>query len=80
MDSRFVRYDFESSLGHIIEECGEVVAAAGKIVRFGPLSYNPLLPKDEQETNIVWLIRELADLKPAIDRLEAAIDKKFPRR
>ena len=51
MDARFIKYDFDSSLGHFIEECGEVLAAAGKTVRFGPLSVNPLLPEQDQETN-----------------------------
>ena len=57
----------------MIEECGEVLAAAGKTQRWGPFSSNPLLPKEQQETNIVWLVRELGDLKNAIARLETTI-------
>jgi len=57
----------EQALAHIVEECGEVLAAAGKTLRFGPGSINPELPEAEQETNIDWLNRELADLKQAIE-------------
>lgn len=61
---------FEQRLGHLIEECGEILAAAGKTLRFGMLSTNPELPPEQQETNISWLKRELQDLKLAIVRLE----------
>lgn len=49
-------------LGRFIEECGEALAAAGKCVRFGYDSVNPLLPPEEQETNEAWLFRELDDV------------------
>ena len=32
----YVRNDFDSIVGHLIEECGEVLAAAGKLLRWGP--------------------------------------------
>ena len=54
------------ALGHLIEECGEVLAAAGKTLRFGWDSFNPELPEDQRETNLAWLLRELADLDRAI--------------
>jgi len=57
-------------LGKFIEECGEALAAAGKSVRFGLDSMNPLVPEDQRETNRAWLKRELADLKEAIAMLE----------
>lgn len=56
-------------LAYLIEECGEVLAAAGKSLRWGYASANPELPEDEQETNAAWLRRELADLQAAIDRV-----------
>lgn len=62
-----------SSLGRFIEECGEALAAAGKCVRFGMDSWNPLAPEDQRETNRVWLKRELRDLKEAIERVEGIL-------
>ena len=56
----------EQSVAHVIEECGEVLAAAGKAFRFGPGSVNPELPPKQQETNIAWFERELHDLHHAI--------------
>lgn len=69
-DSRFIQKGFDKTLSHLIEECGEVLAAAGKLQRWGEFNANPLLPKEEQETNIKWLAREIADLKEVISRLE----------
>lgn len=46
--------DFENKgvpLGRFIEECGECLAAAGKIVRFGWHSYNPLVEPAQRESN-----------------------------
>ena len=63
-----------SRLGRFIEECGESLAAAGKCVRFGLDSVNPLLPPAEQETNEEWLRREMVDLKEAIQDLEEYLD------
>jgi len=56
-----------NNLGKFIEECGEALAAAGKSVRFGLDSFNPLLPEDQRETNREWLKREIADLVIAIE-------------
>ena len=61
-------------IGKFIEECGEALAAAGKCVRFGMYSYNPMLPEDQRETNRDWLKRELADLKEAIAMLEKQLE------
>lgn len=55
-------------LGRLIEECGEVLAAAGKSVRFGFDSTDPL--SGDPETNLEWLLRELADLKDAVAQFE----------
>lgn len=73
-DSRFLQQGFDKQLSHLIEECGEVLAAAGKTQRWGRHSVNPLLLPEQQETNLEWLCRELQDLKQAIKRLEATID------
>lgn len=64
--------EFESKgrpLGRFIEECGEALAAAGKTVRFGWDSWNPLVPVSQRETNEEWLRREVDDLEAAIGRL-----------
>ena len=60
----------EQFYGYLIEECGEVLAAAGKTLRWGEFSVNPELPRNKQESNIRWLKRELKDLRGAIDRIE----------
>ena len=73
MDAKYIRHDFESCLGHLIEECGEVMAAAGKTVRFGRGSVNPELPISKRETNVDWLSREMIDLEGAIARMKVAI-------
>ncbi len=74
-DTRFLQEGFDKQLAHVIEECGEVLAAAGKTQRWGPTSVNPLLPIEKQETNITWLKRELIDLKNAIARLEQTMEQ-----
>ena len=56
----------KQKLGYLIEECGEVLAAAGKTLRWGLESWNPELPEEQQETNRAWLLRELKDLSSAI--------------
>lgn len=62
-------HDRGAALGYFIEECGEALAAAGKIVRWGWESYNPELPEGEREINEAWLLREVADVEQAIVRL-----------
>lgn len=70
-DRRFLQEGFDKQLAHVVEECGEVLAAAGKTQRWGRKSVNPLIPEDAQETNESWLVRELRDLDEAIGRLLA---------
>lgn len=60
-------------LGHVVEECGELSAAAGKTIRWGLDSWNPELPPEQRETNRDWLLREMRDLRRAMDRLEKSI-------
>ena len=70
-DDRFTKgLNIGQRLAHVVEECGEVLAAAGKCQRWGFYSVNPLLQKQDQVQNIDWLKQELADLKSAIDRFE----------
>lgn len=56
-------------LAYLIEECGEVLAAAGKCLRWGLDGRNPE-PGASKETNVEWLKREVADLKVAIELME----------
>jgi NTP pyrophosphatase (non-canonical NTP hydrolase) len=74
-DPRFLQKGFDKQLSHLIEECGEVLAAAGKTQRWGRKSTNPLLPIAERESNEAWLLRELQDLKLAIQRVENTINQ-----
>jgi hypothetical protein len=68
-EAKYLRPGVPFALAHVVEECGEVLAAAGKCQRWGLESVNPELPPAEQETNRDWLIRELDDLEGAIARL-----------
>ncbi len=72
-DPRFLQDVFDKQLAHVVEECGEVLAAIGKTQRWGRFSVNPLVDEKLQETNQAWLKRELKDLREAIDRLEATM-------
>lgn len=56
----------EARLGKLVEEAGEVIAAAGKSLRFGLESTNPTLHPKDRETNRAWLLRELRDLARSI--------------
>lgn len=75
MKKRYFVDDFPHCLGHVIEECGEVCQAAGKLLRWGPQSYDPMIRFGLRETNIDWLTRELTGLKEAIVNLERVIDE-----
>jgi len=68
-DPKYIRPGVPFALSHVVEECGEVLAAAGKCQRWGMDSVNPELPPEDQETNRDWLSRELDDLEGAIGRL-----------
>lgn len=65
-------------LAYLVEECGEVLAAAGKSQRWGLDSYNPELPPDQRETNRAWLRRELLDLVAAIQRVKPLVGGAVP--
>lgn len=73
MHEEFVRTDFWSLIGHLVEECGEVQTCLGKILRFGPESVNPLIPKEEQESNIDALMREIVDMENVVNLLKELV-------
>lgn len=62
----------QERLSIVIEECGEVVQAACKILRHGYESHNPKV--EDSESNREALERELGDLSHAILRMEEAED------
>lgn len=62
----------QERLAIIVEECGEVVQAACKILRHGYEGTNPKV--EDSETNREALERELGDLQHAILRMEEAVD------
>lgn len=75
MNPKYLRPGFDFALAHFVEECGETLAAAGKVQRWGLDSVNPELQPDARETNRSWLARELTDLEGAIERLRTEIGK-----
>ena len=64
-----------AALGYLVEECGEVPAAAEKTIRWGLNSTNPELPPEQQEINEAWLRREMKDLTGAIRRMRKFLDE-----
>jgi hypothetical protein len=61
-DPKYMRPGLDFARGKAIEELGELQAALGKSLRWGWESYNPELPRAEQETNAGWIYREIADV------------------
>lgn len=64
--------------GYLIEECGEVMHATGKLLRWGEQSVNHELTEDLQVTNRDWLLRELDDLEGAMKRVRDMLEKSKP--
>lgn len=81
-DQRYMRPGLDFARGKTIEELGELQAALGKSLRWGWLSVNPELPPEQQEANVDWVLREIADVRGALDNLEHEIGKNIstPRR
>lgn len=75
MKSEYEPKTLDQKLSHLVEECGEVMAAVGKTIRWGLDSFNPELRPEDRETNRDWVLRELADLKGAIERVERALQE-----
>lgn len=65
-DPRYMRDGTDFAIGKLIEELGELQAALGKMLRWGPDSVNPELPPNLQETNRDWIDREIEDVLAAI--------------
>lgn len=63
---RYMRNGTDFAIGKLIEELGELQTALGKMLRWGPDSVNPELPKHLQESNRDWVDREISDVIEAI--------------
>jgi len=71
-DHKYYPQTIGGKLGYLTEECGEVLAAVGKTLRWGLDSRNPE-PGASSETNREWILRELKDLESAIAIVREAI-------
>lgn len=76
-DPKYMRQGLPFAVGKTVEELGELSAALGKTLRWGWHSENPELPPHERETNLVWVKREIQDVRGALDNLEAEIAKEL---
>jgi hypothetical protein len=72
-DQKYMRPGLDFALGKTVEELGELQAALGKTIRWGWDSFNPELPVSQQERNRNWVLREMSDVRGALDNLEAEI-------
>lgn len=77
-------------LSVLVEECAEVIKTAGKILRHGYESVNPLLPKFDQSSNRTCLENDLGEALLAVlllvdngdvsrDNISEALDFKIKR-
>lgn len=63
-------------VAYLIEECGEVLQAVGKLQRWGAHSTNPELRAGDEGhgvTNVQWLESELLDLQIAVLKVQLII-------
>lgn len=74
---KYMRPGLDFARGKAIEELGELQAALGKSLRWGWESANPELPMHQRETNIVWVQREMKDVRDALDNLDKEIDEEL---
>ncbi len=64
---KYLRGGYSFAVGRLVEELGELQAALGKTLRWGPESYNPELPEGDREANEDWVRREIEDVRSAIE-------------
>ena len=69
-DRRYFRPGLNFATAWAAEECGELISALGKTLRWGWDSFNPELPKEERESNRDWVKREMRDVREALDNLD----------
>lgn len=63
-------------LALLIEECGEVIQAASKVLRHGYDSYDPTVEPDDRVSNLQQLEKEIGHLDHAIGLMATAEDIK----
>ena len=56
MKSEYEPKTLDQKMGYLVEECGEVLAAAGKSLRWGLDSCNPELPEAERTAAVRALV------------------------
>jgi hypothetical protein len=59
----------DERLALFIEECGEAIHAAAKILRHGFGSVDPTLPPEERTTNRSALAKEMGDIRASMEIL-----------
>jgi len=74
-DPKYMEEGVDFAIGKAVEELGELQAALGKTIRFGLFSVNPELHHTEQESNSLWIKREIKDVREALANLEHEIEK-----
>lgn len=67
MKDQYRPHTTHEKVAYLIEECGELLAALGKSLRWGLDSVNPELPVQDQETNQEWVLREIDDVERALN-------------
>ena len=79
-DGRYMRPGLDFAVGKAVEELGELQSALGKTIRWGWDSVNPELAPDQQETNQAWVLREIDDVRDALDNLTKEITERSRRK
>ncbi len=75
-DPKYMRPGLDFARGKAVEELGELQAALGKTLRWGWDSHNPELPPKQRESNYAWVLREMEDVRGALDNLEHELRQK----
>jgi len=70
MDKRFTPSNPKDHLHWLVEECGEVLQATGKVFRFGMANHSP----SRGLTNAEHLLNELRDLEIAIEGVKTDVE------
>jgi len=70
IDERYRSKTTDQALAHLGEELAEALTAALKSLRFGLECHNPELAPADQESNLAWLKREMADVVRAYSVFE----------
>src|SRR5712671_5052010 len=68
---------FRDCLSHVVEECGEVLKAIGKLDRFGEKATDP--KTGIKYDNIADLLTEINDLENAMNRVKQRYQMKIPK-